>query len=144
MVLLRVMPTVIDSDVAMEFNLNVIFLPQGQRKGAFVGQALRYTALCGARGINTVLSRHPGRHLVLRDYPYHNAGRGAALGPSDAQLPRLYGVEGQQPVDDGDAVEEAGHAGAVAAAEDPDTERQCTAVDREDAGAQVVPVRVQW
>ena len=78
----------------------------------------------------------------MRHHLDHNAGRGAALGPSDTKLCRLHGVEGQQQVDDSYAVEETGHTGAVAAEEDLDAERERTAVDREDAGAQVVPVPV--
>lgn len=42
------------------------------------------------------------------------------MGPSHAQLSRLHGVEGQQPLDDGHAVEEAGHVSSFPVAQDPD------------------------
>lgn len=53
-------------------------------------------------------------------------------------------MEGQQQVDDGNTMEEVGQSRAVAAAEDFNAERECEANDREDAGAQVVQVPVQW
>lgn len=46
-------------------------------------------------------------------------------------------------MDNSDAVEEVGHAGAVDAEEAFDAHGECATVHREDPGAQVVPVPVQ-
>lgn len=46
-------------------------------------------------------------------------------------------------MDNGDAVEEVGHSGAVTAEEALDAHGQCATVQREDPGAQVVSVPVQ-